>query len=270
MGKQCDWFSGGSSSFTLSQPYGGSCFCYFNGILQSPESWSLAGQVCTFNFSTQSGDSIAICYDVYEAPAPPAPIIPELCLPPVAPPGGCNVPFTFATVAPLISVDKFRADFPEFANSATYSENTIRFWLAIGQLRLRASRWQSLFCVGLELYAAHNIVIEATAQQTALAGGFPGTSKGAITAQTVDKVTLSYDAALTSEEGAGNYNLTVYGTRFWELSQLVGMGPIQVGPGGPCGPFEEGFPGAGFVPDAQNTLTGGWSGPCVKPGNFSS
>lgn len=128
---------------------------------------------------------------------------------------------------------QFRADFPEFSSTAVFPDSGVNYWLNIATLMLNASRWGNLLDLGTELFIAHNIVLEAQAQQTSTVGGLPGLNRGAISAESVDKVSLSYDTNATLELEAGHWNLTVFGTRFIHLSRMMGAGPIQVGAG--CG-----------------------------------
>ena len=77
---------------------------------------------------------------------------------------------------PLPVPSTFRADFPEFSNTTTYSDSLINFWLGIGVLRLNAGRWGALLNQGLELFTAHFISISAMNQLSVAAGGIPGMS----------------------------------------------------------------------------------------------
>jgi len=54
--------------------------------------------------------------------------------------------------------------------------------------------------------------------------------RGAISGEQAE-ISVSYDVGAVTIEGAGQWNLTTYGTQFLELANLVGMGPIQVSPG---------------------------------------
>jgi hypothetical protein len=167
------------------------------------------------------------------------------------------------TVNPIITIAQFRSDYPEFADPGVYPDSAIRYWLAFAKLLLNPSRWCDMLGNATELYVAHNIQIEAQAQQTALKQGWPGMSKGAVTGETAGSVTVSYDAAVTLEEKAGHWNLTVYGTRFIRLAWMFGAGPIQIGPSffGLAGSGS----GIGFF-----AFPGAWVGPWPLPEGMSS
>jgi len=135
----------------------------------------------------------------------------------------------------------FIQDFPEFSDSTTYPLRLINTWLGVANLRLNPTVWGELLNIGLELFTAHYISIAAKRSREASVGGQPGASNGAVTSKSVDKVSIGYDAALVAYEKGGQWNLTTYGTQFYDLLKVVGAGGIQVG--------GEGFvipPGYGF------------------------
>jgi len=161
-------------------------------------------------------------------------------------------------VSPLITSGKFRANFPEFADPSVYPDSALQYWVTVACLLLNPSRWCDMLCVATELFVAHNLVLEAKTTQEALAGGWPGISKGMINSEFAGAVTVSYDTAEIAEVDGGNYNETVYGRRFLRLARMFGAGPIQVGPGG-CGPSGGPFFGGVAEPNA-------WVGPWPFPG----
>lgn len=148
-----------------------------------------------------------------------------------------------------------RSDMTEFASTALFPDSTLNYWFGIAAMLLNACRWQQLLTVGMELFVAHNAVLEAFAMRGIAAGGLPGLSRGAISAESVDKASLSYDTGGTLELNGGNWNLTTYGSRFLRLARQFGAGPIQVGIGSNPSPFNG----------------PAWGGPDVWPGfsNFS-
>lgn len=84
------------------------------------------------------------------------------------------------------------------------------------------------FDYGLELMVAHNLVLERRAQDENSKGNVPGWGRGLINNASVDKASVGYDTANVIEEGAGHWNLTTYGTRFYRMLNMVGAGPFQV------------------------------------------
>lgn len=125
----------------------------------------------------------------------------------------------------------FRADFPEFADTTKYPNSLISFWLGVGAKLLRPERWVDLLDVGLELFTAHNLVLERQAQISVNGGGVPGMSVGVVNSKQVDKLSVGYDTSIGLDPAAGHWNLTSYGMRFYSLVRLAGMGGTQYGAG---------------------------------------
>lgn len=127
---------------------------------------------------------------------------------------------------------QFRDDFPEFADTAKYSESSIKLWLDFAKGTLDPCRWGSWYSVGLELYAAHHLVLAARDEAQAAKGGIPGQVQGINTSMAVDKVSKSMDVLSVTEKDGGFWNLTTYGIRFLRMAKKIGTGGIQVGAGG--------------------------------------
>lgn len=166
-----------------------------------------------------------------------------------------------STCTPAINAAQFRSDFPEFTDTSLFPDSLITFWLAVATLFLNRCRWSTAYYLGLELYAAHNIAIEGAARQTAQGGGVPGMMRGVINAEGVGQVTISYDTVASAEPDAGNWNLTIYGSRYIRMVRMFGAGPIQVGPGGSL---------PGTVAGLYNGPGPAWSGPPGRPGKIST
>jgi hypothetical protein len=128
-----------------------------------------------------------------------------------------------------ITATQLRTDFPEFADTATYPDATVAFWLSVAAITLPADRWDTLLNVGTELFTAHHLVLAAQAAEDVAAGATPGEVTGPATAKAVDKVSFSQDAASVSLENGGFWNMTTYGIRFLQLARMIGAGPVQLG-----------------------------------------
>lgn len=124
-----------------------------------------------------------------------------------------------------MDITTFRQVFPEFI---TTPDPAIEFWLNLGKKQLRADRWFDLMDDGLALFTAHHLAIGAKDQTTASAGGIPGAVQGNVTAKSVDKVSVSYDASRVTYDDAGFWNMTSYGLRYWNLLMMVGAGGVQL------------------------------------------
>lgn len=114
----------------------------------------------------------------------------------------------------------------------------------------------------IEMWVAHQIVLEKQAMAAAAAGGDPGTKIGVISNKSVNGVSVGFDVgAITGDsagKSAGYYNQTIYGMRFWRLARARSAGPIQIGIGRNP-PFFMGFNNFGFL-GASNAWAGPWPG----------
>ena len=137
-----------------------------------------------------------------------------------------------------IAAAQFVSDFPEFADAGIFPPSSINFWAAVAAMLLNPARWMRTLPLAMELFIAHNIVLEAQAQQSADLGGIPGLNRGIIASEAGGSVNVSYDTAGALVPDAGHWNLTTYGTRLMWLVSMFGAGPIQVGAPFGCGvPF---------------------------------
>ena len=122
----------------------------------------------------------------------------------------------------------FRLHFPEFGDDTVYQDPTVQFYLDINSAILPAYRWGSMLQLGVELMTAHMLALSARAMQSGSAGGTPGAAGGLVTSKSVSKVSVGYDVNSTAVEGAGPWNYTTYGQRFYWLMRMVGIGGYEV------------------------------------------
>jgi hypothetical protein len=168
-----------------------------------------------------------------------------------------------------VTVDSFRQGFAKvFLDTDAYPPEAVQFWLGIAGLML-TNRWgpsapsadvppTCLLDYGTVLFAAHQLILEKQAADAAKRKATPGLTTGAISADSVGKVSRSYDTSAGLELEAGHWNLTTYGLRFIALAKMVGAGPFTVN--------GHGF---GFGIGAQGSLVGNaWIGPDPFPGSF--
>lgn len=152
---------------------------------------------------------VALLGTIYDANLPQNP-------PPQAPP------------PQVVSADQLRQDFQAFADPVVYPDEDLNFWLVVSQLLNNPNAWKELLTLGIELLALHFLILEAQAQRTAANGGVPGLASGPIASKAVDRVNIAYAVQAAVEDGAGSYNQTTYGQRWWHLAQLVGAGAVQL------------------------------------------
>lgn len=119
----------------------------------------------------------------------------------------------------------FKTIFPEFTTTA---DATITFFITVGVGLLSEERWSDQLEYGLALFTAHHVAVANKDSAAAAAGAEPGAVQGVVTSKSVDKVSVSYDGTLGSYEGAGFWNQTNYGVRFYQLARMVGAGGYQV------------------------------------------
>lgn len=122
----------------------------------------------------------------------------------------------------------FRSTFPEFASTSVYPDAQVNFWLGLGITMLKPDAWGPSIDQGLALFIAHHLVVGQRDQAAVAAGGVPGDAKGIVTSKSVDKVSVSYDAASIQYEGAGFWNMSSYGIRFYRLARMMGAGGVQL------------------------------------------
>lgn len=127
-----------------------------------------------------------------------------------------------------MDIVKFRADFPEFADTLRFPDSTISFWSGMGEQLISTDRFGGLYVQALELFTAHNITLAAGNVAASSGGGLPGGASGAIASKTVGSVSVSYDNANAILPNAGHWNQTVYGRQYIQLARLIGTGCVQL------------------------------------------
>lgn len=144
----------------------------------------------------------------------------------------------------MITAADFVQDYREFADEVQFPPDMITWWLTFAAKFINRDRWgepgdggtaeRTEFDYGQELYAAHQLTLEARAIAEAYNGAPPGIAVGMVNSKSVDKVSVGFDTGAVAELEAGHWNLTIYGMRFKRLADTFGAGPVQVGHG--CAP----------------------------------
>lgn len=125
------------------------------------------------------------------------------------------------------TVSNFRITFPAFTDTSKFPNAQVQIFLNLYAQMVNAERWGEFTDLGIYLAVAHNLVLEAQSVKAASVGGTPGNGTGVVTAKSADKLSTSYDVNVAAEQGAGFWNQTTYGQRYWHYTQLFGMGAVQ-------------------------------------------
>lgn len=119
----------------------------------------------------------------------------------------------------------FKQHFPEFAE---VDDGSILFWSGLAEGMVRREAWREMWLYGVELYTAHHLWLALADSQGKPQTGGGYIQGGAITAKSVDKVSVSFDVSQGAETNAGFWNETRYGRRFYRLLLLFGAGGRQL------------------------------------------
>lgn len=122
----------------------------------------------------------------------------------------------------------FRTNFPEFSDATKYPDSMLTYWGTVAEIMVIQCIWKKMWPTGVSLYVAHQITLAAQNAKAGAIGGTPGISGGVPNTKTVGSVTVGFDSVVTSETGAGFWNLTNYGKQFYHLVQIFGAGCIQL------------------------------------------
>lgn len=128
-----------------------------------------------------------------------------------------------------VTIDTFRTKLPLFEDSNVYDDITLQFWLDAADLFVGEQRWGDVRPLGIQMYVAHMITVDALMAKEVAMGGIGGLRGGMVTSESGDSVSVSYDLTGSSEADGGHWNQTVYGRRYIRMMRLMGAGPVQVG-----------------------------------------
>ena len=144
----------------------------------------------------------------------------------------------------MINAKQFRTDLPEFQDGNAYPDPQVALYINLAGQLMNGRRWGpsaadpwpdssppplKVFDHGVELFVAHNLVLDARNRKDARKkGNIPGTVKGPVNNASVDKASVGYDTQAGIEENAGHWNQSTYGIRFIRLLRMMGAGALQV------------------------------------------
>ena len=127
-----------------------------------------------------------------------------------------------------VTYSSFLLAFNEFQNQSKYPEATVNFWISQACLEIDPCRFGTSQDLAVMLFVAHNITLSARNAAAANAGGIAGEANGPIDSKSVGPVSIGYDTAAAALAGAGPWNLTSYGQRFYEMLKQFYRGPAYV------------------------------------------
>ena len=126
-----------------------------------------------------------------------------------------------------VTASTFRTNFPEFANTTTFPDAMVNFWLGLAAKMHDPDRWGDSLDYGVCLFVAHNVALQSKNAKAAASGSVGGSS-GVLASKSVDKVSVSYDTGSATVAGGGAWNLTTYGVQWLQLAKLFGSGGMQL------------------------------------------
>lgn len=145
----------------------------------------------------------------------------------------------------MAAIARFRSDFSEFSDKTKFQDDQIFFYIALARQLISIDRLGEVWSFALELFVAHNLVLELAARRNALKsdslpGMLGGGGMGVQTSKTVGSASVTYSDASNSqylmEPGAGHWGLTVYGMRYLNLIRLFSTVCYHL-PGSSYGPY---------------------------------
>ncbi|KAA0117876.1 DUF4054 domain-containing protein [Methylobacterium sp. P1-11] len=114
--------------------------------------------------------------------------------------------------------------FPELA---TFPATQVDFWIGEAVNQLSSARFGMSYDLACMLYVAHQLSLSAAVTSAVASGGSAtSVSLAPVTSKSVGPVSKSMDAGLTSFAGAGDWNATPYGVRFYGLLKRFAVGPV--------------------------------------------
>lgn len=128
----------------------------------------------------------------------------------------------------LPTVEQFRTDYPEFANTTRYPDPIINRALRQADMTLDQNVQLGQFVFLAELFTAHYTELGGKTLAASLAGGVNTGGGGVLTSKSVDKVSASYDVSGIVNPDAGFWNNTSYGREFFWWWSMYGAGGRQL------------------------------------------
>jgi hypothetical protein len=146
-------------------------------------------------------------------------------MPAAAPPIPSGIPTSTVSDPPT-----FRLHFPPFADTTTYPDPQVQFFIDMASVMCDPRIWCQLQQMGVEFLTAHFLTMQQYTMRggaSGTGGGVPGMSTGIASSKSVSRVSVSYDQSLGSMEGWGPFNYTIYGRQYAWWAQMAGTGGYE-------------------------------------------
>ncbi len=124
-----------------------------------------------------------------------------------------------------LTVDTFREMFPEFSDDSVFSDTLVSAKITQAERYVIADLWGDDYDYGVALVTAHLVVLSLKASNAVSAGSLPGESVGNKTSKSAGPLSVSYSLTDITEEGAGFWNLTLYGMTYIHDARNLGAAP---------------------------------------------
>lgn len=113
------------------------------------------------------------------------------------------------------TVAQFKTDFNEFN---AYPDTLVQKYLTLSYKLVNEALWCELYSDGIFLLTAHYLVIFNPSGSVAFDSGF---NSSVVSSKSVKGVSVSFDNSIGMDAEANQYNLTVYGQQYFQLSKLL-------------------------------------------------
>lgn len=117
----------------------------------------------------------------------------------------------------------FKARYTEFAST---SDARVQVYIDDAELEMNEAQWGDLYDRGLSALTAHLLSI---ADKNAASGGAGTSLPGKVLGRSVGSVSTQFVGSTITKSTTVDYFLsTSYGTDYWRLAQMVGLGIVVV------------------------------------------
>jgi hypothetical protein len=125
----------------------------------------------------------------------------------------------------MITYENFIAALPEFSDTA-YAQGTVNFWIEQAKVHLNEGRLGRKYDLACIYFVAHHVALTRMNERAAKSGGAVGMQSGQISSKSVGAVSVSYDTSSVSMSGAGEWNATAYGRKYFQLVRGAMLGGV--------------------------------------------